>query len=186
MKVKICCEKMREMMESGVMVSDRPDAYPEACMRMEMDYCPYCGAKIEIDPTKYRYKVKINDVFTVELDEPYDADVPRLDDVINEQIIEQINDSGSEYYVLDEEVEEEEDPEVWLYKGKLLDAEDLARTFDEDFDDMVYETYGKDAVDMLRTLFDYDPDAYQLLADDFEQQVRCGESLLGIRKIRRD
>lgn len=57
MKAKNCCEKMKMAQDMGMMMSDTPIPGMPFGFCMEMEYCPWCGAKIEEAPEKHRYTV---------------------------------------------------------------------------------------------------------------------------------
>lgn len=110
MKVKACCEMMRRLTNNpNVMVSEEciPPVFGFG-VGMNMDYCPWCGAKIEEQPT-YHYKVQVHDLFDIVLDEPYDVNDSEHDDIIIDQIIEQLNEGGAIYTLSTRKDRAEED-----------------------------------------------------------------------------
>ena len=73
---------------------------------------------------------------------------------------------------------------TWWMDGKgRLDSADVAKLFDEHFDDLIRTRFGDDAVNMLLLVFDIDTDAYQAVADAFEHGVREGKGWFGIKKL---
>ena len=74
-------------------------------------------------------------------------------------------------------------PTWWMDGRGRLDSADVAKLFDENFDDLVGHRFGQGAVEMLTLVFDIDTDAYQAVADAFEHGVREGKGWFGIKKL---
>ena len=102
MKVKACCETMRRLMNSpNVMVSEEciPPVFGFG-VGMNMDYCPWCGAKIEKQPiTTLRIRLKPIEM-EVEVDGEYDPEDEEQRADILDQITNTLGDMEEPEYTI--------------------------------------------------------------------------------------
>ena len=102
MKVKACCDMMRRLMNNpNVMVSEEciPPVFGFG-VGMNMDYCPWCGAKLEKEETT-TLTVKVKPVeIKVEIDGEYDPDDEDQRADILDQITDELGGIEIEYTVV--------------------------------------------------------------------------------------
>ena len=109
-KVKACCEKMEMMLAMCPVVTEEPrlEMSGPIGFGIEMDYCPWCGARIEtVEEPKHRFTVTVRPQrVRIELDEPYDPESVDQHNKIVDQIVAAFSAEDCDYTVPDDILEE--------------------------------------------------------------------------------